>query len=208
MSVAEVAESGPFELPPLPWAEDALEPVISKNAVALHHGKHHRGYVTKLNKLVAGTPYEKMSLEEIIRATAADPALRSIFNNAGQVWNHTFFFEGLKSPGPVAVPKRLAERIDTEFGSMDALHAEMAKTGVERFGSGWAWLCLRGRHLEVMSTPNAGSPLTTDSIPLLALDVWEHAYYLDYHERREAYAKALMSMIVDWNVVARRASLE
>jgi len=203
-----VADTGPFQLPPLPWPTNALEPVISKGAVELHHGKHHRGYVKKLNALIAGTEFEHMTLEDVVRATAGEPANREIHDNAGQVWNHTFFFEGLRPPGPLVVPLRLQDRIDTEFGGMEAMNARLVQAAVARFGSGWAWLSLRGRSLEVSSSPNAGSPLTTGTIPLLALDVWEHAYYLDYHERREAYAKAVLSMLVDWHQVARRAGLE
>ena len=203
-----VADTGPFQLPPLPWPTNALEPVISKGAVELHHGKHHRGYVKKLNALIAGTEFEHMTLEDVVRATAGEPANREIYDNAGQVWNHTFFFEGLRPPGRLVVPWRLQDRIDTEFGGMEAMNARLVQAAVARFGSGWAWLSLRGRSLEVSSSPNAGSPLTTGTIPLLALDVWEHAYYLDYHERREAYAKAVLSMLVDWHQVARRAGLE
>ncbi|QJR13471.1 superoxide dismutase [Usitatibacter palustris] len=201
------AEEGTFSLPPLPWAADALEPVISKGAVELHHQKHHRGYVKKLNKLVEGSPLAELSLEELIRKTAADPDKREIFNNAAQVWNHTFFFHNLKSPGPRKIPGALQDLIAAEFGSMDKMCDEIVKFALERFGSGWAWLSLRGRHLEITSTPNAGTPLTTDVTPLMALDVWEHAYYLDYHERREAYARAVLTMVTDWDVVAKRGGL-
>lgn len=196
---------GPFELPPLPWEPHALEPVISQTAVELHHGKHHRGYVSKLNGLIAGTRFADLPLAEIVRETASDPSMRSVFNNAGQAWNHHFFFEGLKAPGPVTVPRHLRAMIDAEFGNVEALIAQIAKAGVERFGSGWAWLGMRGKHLEVSSTPNASSLITTDTTPLFALDVWEHAYYLDYHERRDDYARVALSMLVDWDVVARRA---
>jgi Fe-Mn family superoxide dismutase len=198
---------GRFELPPLPWPSNALDPVISKAAVELHHEKHHRGYIDKLNKLVEGTEFAEMPLEEVVRATSADPSQRKIFNNAGQAWNHTFFFHGLKAPGKAAIPKPLQALIDKQYGNADAMLAELVKAAVERFGSGWAWLGLSGKKLEISSTSNADTLLTTDVIPLFTLDVWEHAYYLDYHERREAYAKAALSMLVDWDVVARRGGL-
>ena len=133
---------GNFQLPPLPWPANALEPVISQTAVELHHGKHHRAYVNKLNALTAGTPLANDPLEEVVKQTAADPSKREIFNNAGQAWNHTFFFEGLKAPGPVEVPKRLMTLIEQEFGTLEALTAQLAKAGVERFGRagpGWAF---------------------------------------------------------------------
>jgi len=197
-----------FALPPLPWPANALEPAISACAVELHHQMHHRSYVNKLNDLVSGTPHAELPLEELIRATAADPAKKDIYNNAGQVWNHTFFFRSLKPPGPSKVPKRLRALIESEFGSMEALNAQMTRIALERFGSGWAWLTLRGRRLEVLSTHNAGSPIITKAVPLLALDVWEHAYYLDFHERREAYVRTVLGRLVDWEQVARRAALE
>ncbi len=200
-------DTSPFKLPALPWPADALEPVLSKAAVELHHQKHHGGYVEKLNKLVAGTPYARMTLEELILATATDLTQKPIFNNAAQAWNHAFFFEGLRAPGPEHVPKALAERIDSDFGSLEKLIDKMTEFATERFGSGWSWLTLRGRALELSSTPNAGSALTTASIPLLAIDVWEHAYYIDYHEKREAYVRAVLGKLVDWDVVARRAAL-
>ena len=198
---------GRFVLPPLPWPADALEPAISSNAMALHHQKHHRGYVDKLNDLILGTRHAELPLEALIRATAADPLKKDIYNNASQVWNHTFFFEGLKPPGPAKVPKRLRALIDIEFGSLEAFNTRFARIAVERFGSGWAWLVLRGWHLEILSTPNAGSPIITDAIPLLAVDLWEHAYYLNYHDRREAYVRAMLGLLVDWEAVARRAAL-
>ena len=198
---------GRFVLPPLPWPADALEPVISAGAVVLHHQKHHRGYVDKLNDLVLGTRHAELPLEVLIRATAADPLKKDIYNNASQVWNHAFFFQGLKPPGPSLVPERLRALIEIEFGSLAALNGQFARIAVTRFGSGWAWLVLRSRRLEILSTPNAGSPIITDAIPLLAVDLWEHAYYLDYHDRRQAYVRAVLEMLVDWETVARRAAL-
>jgi Fe-Mn family superoxide dismutase len=199
---------GRFVLPPLPWPVDALEPTISATAMALHHQKHHGGYVERLNDLILGTSHAELPLEVLIRATAADPLKKDIYNNASQVWNHTFFFEGLKPPGPSRVPKRLRALIDIEFGSLEGFSGRFARIAVERFGAGWAWLVLRGWHLEILSTPNAGSPIITDAIPLLAIDLWEHAYYLNYHDRRESYVRAMLGMLVDWEVVARRAALE
>jgi Fe-Mn family superoxide dismutase len=197
-----------FELAPLPWPADALEPVLSKGAVELHHGKHYRGYVTKLNALVEGTDFARMELEQVVRVTVGDPTRREIFNNAGQAWNHAFFFDGLKPAGPAQVPPNLLSSIKTSFGGLDVMNARLAALALERFGSGWVWLCLRGRYLELSSSANASTPLTTDAIPLLAVDVWEHAYYLDYHERREAYVKALLSTLVNWKKVAARAGMD
>ena len=205
--VAANEEGGHFPLPPLPWATNALEPVLSSGAVELHYQKHHRGYIEKLNKLVTGTPFEAMPLEQVIRESAKDEALKAIFNNAGQAWNHTFFFQGLKPPGPAHVPKALRSLIDTSFGSLEAMNAELAKTAVDRFGSGWAWLTMSGGALEITTTANAESPLTTGAKPLLTLDVWEHAYYLDYHERRDSYARSVLSTLINWDVVAARAGL-
>jgi Fe-Mn family superoxide dismutase len=201
-------EGGPFELPPLPWDADALEPVLSKGAVELHHGKHHRGYLKKLNALAKGGEFENQSLEAVVRAAARDPFKREIFNNAAQAWNHEFFFEGLRAPGPAEVPAKLRAKIDETFGSLEALNGHLVANALERFGSGWVWLSLNGTRLEISSSPNAGTVLTTESTPLLAIDVWEHAYYLDYHERREAYVKALLATLVDWKVVSRRAALD
>lgn len=201
---AKPAPSGPFELPPLPWPSNALEPVLSNGAVELHHQTHHRAYIDKLNGLVAGTPYASQSLEEIILATAGDKSREAIFNNAGQAWNHTFYFASLKPAGPAHLPPRLAARIEKDFGSLEKLTAELARQSVARFGSGWGWLVEKDGKLEVTSTSNAESPLATGATPLLALDVWEHAYYLDYHEKREAYARAVLATLVNWDVVAGR----
>ncbi len=202
------ARAGTFRLAPLPWPADALEPVLSKGAVELHYGKHHRGYVDKLNALADGTDFSRMTLEQVVRVTAGDPSRREIFNSAGQAWNHAFFFDGLRPPGPPQVPPNLMARIDSSFGGLEAMNARLVALALERFGSGWVWLCQRGRYLELSSSANAGTPLATDAIPLLAVDVWEHAYYLDYHERREAYVKALLSTLVDWKKVAARAGLD
>ncbi len=182
--------------------------MISAGAVIVHHQGHLRGYVDKLNDLVIGTSHAELTLEALIRNTAADPMKKDIFNNASQVWNHAFYFRCLKPPGPAKVPKRLRALIDLEFGSPEALVEQVARIAVDRFGSGWAWLVRRGWRLEILSTPNAVSPLITDAIPLLAVDLWEHAYCLDYRDRREAYVRAVLGMLVDWDAVARRAGLE
>lgn len=193
-----------FELPPLPWPSNALDPILSSGSVERHHQKHHRAYIDKLNGLVAGTPYEAMSLEEIIRATAGDEARKAIFNNAGQAWNHAFYFDGLRPPGKDGPPASLKQRIEADFASLEALTSELVKQSVARFGSGWGWLVLDGGKLVVTSTSNADSPLSTEATPLLALDVWEHAYYPDYQEKREAYAKAVTGSLINWEKVAER----
>lgn len=188
-----------FTLPPLPYGNGALEPVISEKTVGFHYGKHHQTYVTNLNNLVPGTKFEDSSLEAII--TAADGG---IFNNAAQVWNHTFYWEAL-SPKEGGEPKgALKDAIVREFGSFEAFKDTFSKAAIGLFGSGWAWLVKKpDGKLAVMQESNAGNPLRTGNVPLLVFDVWEHAYYLDYQNRRADYVAALWN-IVNWDVVAKR----
>lgn len=188
-----------IEAKPLPYAYDALAPVISEETMRYHHDKHYAGYVAKLNELIAGTPYEGLPLEEIVRTSDG-----SVFNNAAQTWNHEFYFEGLSPNAQSAPTGPLAEAIRTSFGSFDAMKAEMAKAAASLFGSGWVWLVEdnTGR-LSILSTRNAGTPVRHGLRPLLCLDVWEHAYYIDYRNRR-ADAVAATWDAVDWKVVERR----
>ena len=190
--------TGPFKLPSLPWAEDALEPVISSRAIALHYGKHHKTYIAKLNELVAGTRFADMPLERVVAETAGKEEHRKIFNNAAQAWNHTFFWNSL-APGAGGAPSgELARRIDAELGGHEKFAQDFGKAAIECFGSGWAWLAERGGKLEIVATPDADTPIAKGATPLLAIDVWEHAYYVDYENRRPDYVKAVIAKLLNW----------
>lgn len=191
-----------FELPALPFAEDALEPYYSARTLSFHHGKHHKAYVDNLNKLVAGTELESKSLEEIILAAAGDPAKAGVFNNAAQVWNHTFFWHCMKPGGGGKPAGDLAARIDAAFGSYEKFAEQFKAAAVGRFGSGWGWLVLEGGELKIVSTPNAETPLAKGQKALLTVDVWEHAYYLDYQNRRPDFVQAFLDHLVNWDFVA------
>ena len=190
-----------FELPPLPWAEDALEPVTSARTISFHYGKHHRAYVDNLNKLVAGTDLEGKSLEEVIAAVAGDPAKAGVFNNAAQVWNHTFFWRSMKPGGGGAPSGALADKITATFGGLEAFVEQFKTAGVGRFGSGWAWLVADAGALKIVTTPNAEMPAPPVR-PLLTCDVWEHAYYLDFQNRRPDFVQAFCDSLVDWDFAA------
>ena len=192
-------------LPPLPYAENALEPVITARTIGFHHGKHHRAYVDNLNKLVAGTEYAALSLEKIIAATAGQPEKSAIFNNAAQIWNHTFYWQSMKAKGGGEPPGALKQKMEESFGSVDACKKELAATAVSQFGSGWAWLVLAGDKLKVVKTANAETPLTTGMKPLLTVDVWEHAYYLDYQNRRADYVSAILDKLINWEFALHNA---
>jgi Fe-Mn family superoxide dismutase len=185
-----------FILPPLPYPREALAPNISAETIDFHYGKHHQAYVTNLNNLTAGTPWEGKALEEIVLA-----AKDALFNNAAQVWNHTFYWNGLK-PGGGGVPTGVvADAIAGAFGGFDAFKEQLTKAAVGHFGSGWAWLVLAGGKLAVESTANAGCPLREGKTPLLTCDVWEHAYYIDYRNARPKYVEAFWGL-VNWDFVA------
>ena len=190
-----------FALPPLPWAENALEPVTSARTISFHYGKHHQAYVDNLNKLVAGTELEGKSLEEVIAAAAGDPARAGVFNNAAQVWNHTFFWQSMKPGGGGAPSGALADKIAASFGGLDAFAEQFKTAGVGRFGSGWAWLVLDGGALKIVTTPNAEMPVPPVK-PLLTCDVWEHAYYLDFQNRRPDFVQAFCDSLVNWDFAA------
>jgi Fe-Mn family superoxide dismutase len=193
--------AGPFTLPKLPWNEDALDPVISSRTIQLHHGKHHKAYVDKTNELVAGTPMADMPLEEVVRA-ADKGKNQKLFNNAAQAWNHTFFWSCL-SPNAGKPAGDVAKRLDADLGGLDTFRKDFAKAAIECFGSGWAWLVDRGGKLEIVSTSNAGTPLTMGVTPLLTLDVWEHAYYVDYQNRRPDYVEAVIAKLLNWEFAAQ-----
>lgn len=202
---ASARAKGPFELPPLPYAEDALAPVISAVTVGFHYGKHHRGYLDNLNGLVRGTPYEKMSLEAVIRASAANPGQAAVFNNAAQVWNHTFYWNGMKPGGGGRPSGEIGRRIDRDFGSYENFRKEFLGAALGQFGSGWAWLVAAGKTLKVVRTSNAENPITQGLRPLLTIDVWEHAYYLDYQNRRKDFVEASLDRLVNWSFVEGNA---
>jgi Fe-Mn family superoxide dismutase len=188
-----------IQLPPLPYARDALAPHISAETIDFHYGKHHQAYVTNLGNLIKGTEFENAGLEDIVRR-ASGP----VFNNAAQVWNHTFYWEGLAPKGGGEPGGRLAEALKASFGSFGQFVDLFTKTAVGTFGSGWAWLVKRpGGSLAVLSTSNAATPLTTEDRALLTCDVWEHAYYIDYRNARPAYVEAFWK-VVNWDAVARR----
>lgn len=196
----------PHVLPPLPYAENACEPVITAKTISFHYGKHHQGYVDNLNKLIASTEYADLSLEKIITGTAGQPEKTAIFNNAAQTWNHTFYWNSLTPQGGGEPPAALKQKIEASFGSVDACKKELASAAVSQFGSGWAWLVLEGGMLKVVKTANAEVPLTTGLKPLLTLDVWEHAYYLDYQNRRADYINAILDKLINWDFALQNAS--
>jgi len=191
-----------FELPSLPYPDTALEPYYSAKTFSFHHGKHHKAYVDNLNKLLAGSPFENSSLEEIIAAVAGDPTKAGFFNNAAQVWNHTFFWNCMKPGGGGAPSGALAAKIDAAFSSYEKFAEQFKAAAVGRFGSGWAWLVLDGGELKIMSTPNAETPITGGKKALLTVDVWEHAYYLDYQNRRPDFVQTFLDHLVNWEFVA------
>lgn len=192
-----------FELPALPYAKDALEPHMSANTFSFHHEKHHNTYVVNLNGLIEGTEFEGKSLEEIVSATAGNPDKAGVFNNAAQVWNHTFFWNSMKPNGGGAPSGDLAAKIDEDFGSFDEFKDAFKTAGATQFGSGWAWLVVGdGGKLEVVKTPNAETPLTQGKTPLLTCDVWEHAYYLDYQNRRPDFLASFLDNLANWDFAA------
>ena len=195
-----------FELPPLPYDKSALEPHMSAKTLEFHHGKHHQAYVTNLNNLVKDTPMANQSLEEIIRATAKDDSKAGIFNNAAQVWNHTFFWNGMKPNGGGTPSGTVAERINAAFGGFDKFKEQFKQAGVTQFGSGWAWLVAEGGQLKVTKTPNAVNPMAQGQTALLTCDVWEHAYYLDYQNRRPDFVETFLNSLVNWDFVNKNLS--
>lgn len=189
-----------FELPKLPYADNALSPVISANTLGFHYGKHHKTYVDKLNQLVAGTPFADMPLEEVIKKSKADASKAAIFNNAAQIWNHTFYWHSLKGNGGGKPAGAVASKIDAAFGNYDEFKKQFAEAAVTQFGSGWAWLVSEAGSLKIVKTPNAETPLTNPAQKaLLTIDVWEHAYYLDFQNRRPDYANAVIEKLLNWD---------
>lgn len=198
----------PFKLSPLPYSEDALAPTISAKTIGFHYGKHHAAYVKTLNELVQGTRYADMKLEEIVRATNGkeDDKEKKIFNNAGQVWNHDFYWRSLSSKTSKATGA-LKVAVE-EFGGEDRLIEELAKAGKEQFGSGWAWLISEGGKLKIEKTGNALDPMAKGKNCLLTVDVWEHAYYLDYQNERPRYLEAVLKKLLNWDFAAENLGQE
>ncbi len=193
-------------LPSLPYTENALEPVITAKTMSFHYGKHHKGYVDNLNKLIAGSEYATLSLDKIITSTVGQPERTAIYNNAAQCWNHSFFWKSLTPSGGGEPPDALKPKIEASFGSVDACRKELASMAVSQFGSGWVWLVLDGTLLKVVKTSNADIPMTKGLKPLLVIDVWEHAYYLDYQNRRIDYVNAVLDKLVDWKFALKNIS--
>jgi Fe-Mn family superoxide dismutase len=188
----------PFTLPNLPFAKDALAPIISGETLDFHYGKHHNAYVTNLNKLIAGTPQEHKSLEEVILGSEG-----GLFNNAAQVWNHTFYWNCLKPHGGGEPTGALAQAIARDFGSYQKFREEFVNAAVTQFGSGWAWLVNEGGKLKVVKTGNADLPMKHNQKALLTIDVWEHAYYIDYRNARPTYVEKLVDNLINWDFVAK-----
>ena len=203
LSVAADAKA-PLELPKLPWEPGALDPVISSRTVGVHYGKHHKGYLDNLNKLLAGSPLEGRSLEEVVRETAGKADKVGIFNNAAQTWNHSFYWQSLSPKGGGKPGAEVLGRVDAAFGSFDEFRKAFLAASAGQFGSGWVWLVAEkaSKKLALLKTGNADTPISGDALlPLAVLDVWEHAYYLDYENRRGDYAAAVVDKLLNWRFV-------
>jgi len=198
----KIESAFPHVLPSLPYADNALDPVISAKTIGFHYGKHHKGYFDNLNKLIAGTEFADLPLKKIITKTAGKADKTAIFNNAAQTWNHTFFWHSLRPKGGSEPSAVLKQKIEAAFGALDACKKELTTAATTQFGSGWAWLVLDGDTLKVVKTGNADSPLTQGMKPLLTIDVWEHAYYLDYQNRRADYVTAVLDNLINWSFAA------
>jgi superoxide dismutase, Fe-Mn family len=196
----DVQVKSPFQLPPLPYDQSALAPVISAETMGFHYGKHHKAYVDKLNELIEGTEFQKLTLADIVKKTfkASDQKQHLIFNNAGQTWNHTFFWACL-TPNATEPRGDLAKAIDRDLGGLAKFKEEFAKAGVAQFGSGWVWLVSNGGKLAIEKTANAETPTAAGKKCLLTIDVWEHAYYLDYQNRRADFLREVIAKRLNWD---------
>jgi superoxide dismutase, Fe-Mn family len=190
--------SHPIVQPPLPYGETALAPVISATTLAYHYGKHHRAYVETVNKLIVGAAFAEMPLERIVRSSAGDVAYAAIFNSAAQAWNHAFYWQSLRPNGGGGPPVALKVLMEESFGGVEQCKKELSSIAVGQFGSGWAWLVQDKGKLKVIKTSNAHTPIEQGLNPLLTIDVWEHAYYLDYQNRRADYVDAVLSKLINW----------
>ena len=191
-----------FELPSLPYANDALAPYMSAETLDFHHGKHHQTYVTNLNNLLKDHELQSSSLEDIVVKTSKDASMAGIFNNAGQHWNHILFWQCMKPNGGGSIPSELEGRLNSDFGSVEQFKEAFIQAGTTQFGSGWAWLAIDNGKLVVTKSPNASNPLVDGMKPILGCDVWEHSYYIDYRNRRPDYLKAFLDSLVNWEFVA------
>jgi superoxide dismutase, Fe-Mn family len=193
-----------YQLPELPYDYNALEPYMSANTLEFHHDKHHAKYVSTFNEMVQDTPMADMAIEEVIKATYNDSSKAGIFNNAAQAWNHTFYWNCMQPSGGGSPTGALADKINADFGSFDKFKEEFKAAGATQFGSGWAWLVLDNGTLKVTKTPNAVNPLAQGQTPLLTMDVWEHAYYLDYQNKRPDFIQAFVDHLINWDFVAQQ----
>jgi Fe-Mn family superoxide dismutase len=199
---AAIMSSPAIALPALPYERNALQPVISENTLNFHYGKHHQTYVDTLNKLIVGTEFADMPLEKIVKATAGESDHTAVFDNAAQAWNHTFYWRSLKPKGGGEPPLALKRLMESSFGGVGDCKKALAEAATKQFGSGWAWLVQDGEKLKIIKTDNANTPLTQRVKPLLTIDVWEHAYYLDYQNRRVDYVNALLDKLANWDFAA------
>ena len=186
-----------FEIPDLPYNRDALVPHISEETLNYHFDKHHKGYLKKLNKKTADTPYEEMSLEDVIRKSF-DKQDQDVFNNAAQTWNHTFLWNSMSEDSDGQPEGSLAGKLEEKFGELGEFSRKFKEAAMGQFGSGWVWLVADGDDLDIVATPDAHNPLTTSAVPLLTLDLWEHAYYLDYQNERGSYTDAFLQYLINW----------
>ena len=193
-----------FELPSLPYANDALAPYMSSETLDFHHGKHHQTYVTNLNNLVKDTDMKDSSLEEIVVKSSKDSSMAGIFNNAGQHWNHILFWQCMKPNGGGSMPSELESRITSDLGGIDQFKEAFIQAGTTQFGSGWAWLAIDNGKLVVTKSPNASNPLVDGMKPILGCDVWEHSYYLDYRNKRPAYLENFFDKLINWEFIESR----
>ena len=191
-----------FELPSLPYANDALAPYMSAETLDFHHGKHHQTYVTNLNNLIKDTDLQNSSLEEIVVKSSKDSSMAGIFNNAGQHWNHILFWQCMKPNGGGPIPSELENKLNEDFGSVDKFKEAFIQAGTTQFGSGWAWLAVNNGKLVVTKSANASNPLVDGMKPILGCDVWEHSYYIDYRNKRPDYLKEFLDSLVNWEFVA------
>ena len=189
----------PVELPELPWAKDALAPIISEETINFHHGKHHNAYVVKTKELITGTELEDKSLEEIMIYAWDKPERKVLYNNAAQVWNHSFYWKCLTPKDKSVMPEELREMLAHCFGSVEEFKKQLVAAGMGQFGSGWAWVVVQDGKLAISKTPNAEEPWSDTVSPVLTLDVWEHAYYLDFQNRRQAYLEEVLDNIINWD---------
>ena len=203
-TILETRGATMIQLPPLPYGESDLAPHISAETLSFHYGKHHKAYVDNTNKLIDGTDLAGASLEDIVKASVGKPDKKGLFNNSAQVWNHTFYWKSLSPKGGGQPTGKLLDMIKSDFGDFAKFKEDLAKAAVTQFGSGWAWLVLEGGKLKIEQTPNAETPMTAaGKKPLLTIDVWEHAYYVDYRNRRPDYVTAVLDKLVNWEFAAQ-----